>query len=160
MRGPYCTCLYPSVASSSDSMMSVSHKADVRLAPGSDYCCEFPSSQLRQFVWGGLGLIIMSNLNLSQVKLLLGWVVTIIYCFVLGFSENLVYFVKPTFLHCPMWFITKNNIQVPDVLIFVSIQGIHFMFDKNPFFSFSTCPTHHTHFNFKEMRKVITEKFG
>ena len=26
---------------------------------------------------GGLGLIIMSNLNLSKVKLMLGWVVTI-----------------------------------------------------------------------------------
>ena len=30
---------------------------------------------------GGLGLIIMSNLNLSRIKLMLGWVVTI-YIFV------------------------------------------------------------------------------
>ena len=38
-RVPSCTCLYPSVASSSDSLMSTSHQADVRLGPGSDYCC-------------------------------------------------------------------------------------------------------------------------
>ena len=34
-RGPSCTCLYPSVVSSSDSLMSASHQADVMLAPGS-----------------------------------------------------------------------------------------------------------------------------
>ena len=37
--GPFCTCLYPSVASSSDSLMSASHQADVMLVPGSVYCC-------------------------------------------------------------------------------------------------------------------------
>ena len=37
--GPSCTCLYPSVASSSDSLMSDLHQADLRLAPGSAYWC-------------------------------------------------------------------------------------------------------------------------
>ena len=32
--GPSCTCLYTSVASSSDSLLSASHQADVMLAPG------------------------------------------------------------------------------------------------------------------------------
>ena len=38
-RLPSCTCLFPSVASSSDSLMSALHQADVRLAPG---CVTFP----------------------------------------------------------------------------------------------------------------------
>ena len=39
LRLPSCTCLYPSVVSSSDSLMSASHQADVRLAPG---CVTYP----------------------------------------------------------------------------------------------------------------------
>ena len=72
-RGPNITCLYPSVAGSSDSLMSASHQADVMLAPGSHYCS---CSCLGQFVWGGvvggLGVIIESNRN--RVRLSCCWV--------------------------------------------------------------------------------------
>ena len=71
-HGPSCTCLVPSVVSSSDSLMSASHQADVMLAPGSLQVASI-GSLCR---WGGLGLIIISNFNLSWVMLILGWVVT------------------------------------------------------------------------------------
>ena len=66
-------CLYHSLASSTESLMSASHQAVITGA-------SLPVASLGSFCrWGGLVLIIMSNLNLSWVKLMLGWVVTIGY---------------------------------------------------------------------------------
>ena len=64
--------------------MSASHQADVMLAQAGLLMLVSQIASLGSFCgvggWvGGLGLIIMSNLNLSRVKLILGWVVTIIY---------------------------------------------------------------------------------
>ena len=73
--GPSCTCLYTSVASSSDSLLSASHQADVILAPGrstgsvsaSGSCTDLTNEKPRFIVpessrpigvcvgWGGVG---------------------------------------------------------------------------------------------------------
>ena len=73
---PVCS-LYTSVASSSDSLISASHQADVMLAPGSQSLLSLQLAWIVCVGWGGIGLIIMSKLNLRWVKLMLGWVVTI-----------------------------------------------------------------------------------
>ena len=68
--GPSCTSLYPSVASSSDSLMSASHQADVPTA-------DLDSTTTTDSLCGGgvvgcVGVIIESNLN--RVRLSCCWV--------------------------------------------------------------------------------------